>query len=158
MNDTRTLTTDDLANFRLFTSPSELSGTCYFEFCARVFDGQPTCWNDGSLFVADTGFDFFAALFERASSGFDYFAFTHFDRAALDRLIAGFDEFLRHVAASSRHEDLLTAYAGCIRAPESWGGVTHLQLATALTQAGTGIRDFARRARDEHGGMWVLGM
>lgn len=158
MNDSRILTKGDLDGFKLITSPTELSGTCYFEFCAHEFTGQPTCWNAGSLFIADTGFDFFAGLFTRASSTFDYFAFTRFDREALDRLVVGFDEFLEHVAASSRHEQLLAAYDGCARAPTSWSGVSHSQLAVALTVAGGGMREFARQARDEHGAMWVLGM
>lgn len=147
-----------LDDFRLITLPAELSGTCYFEICAGEFAGQPTSWNAGALVISDTGFDFFTGLFAQASSAFDYFGFTRFDREALDRLIAGFDEFLRHVASSTSHEQLLTGFSDSIRAPEFLGGITHPQLAAALTQAGVGIREYARRARDAHGVMWVLGL
>jgi len=143
----------DLKCFDLITDKSRLSGICYFEFYPNDCAANPTCWNDGSLYIADTGFDVFAPAFQRAVPSFDYYSFNRFSAGDLSRLDDELSAFIASLSSASAHSQFLHEY----QLP-SWSGIPLHSLVPVLTQAASGIAAFCRIARERPGALWVLGM
>jgi hypothetical protein len=146
-------TADDLKYLELITDKSRLSGTCYFEFYPSDCAASPTCWNDGSLYIADTGFDLFASAFQRAVPSFDYYSFNRFSADDLSSLGHELSAFIASLSAATVHSQFLREYQ-----LQLWSGVPLQSLVPDLTQAASGIAAFCSSARERHGALWVLGM
>lgn len=147
------LTTDDLNYLELITDKSRLVGTCYFEFYLSDCLANPTCWNGGSLYIADTGFDLIAPAFERAVPTFCYYDFNRFSADELRNVERELSAFMATLKAATSHGQFLSQHQ-----VEHWSGVPIESLVPDLVHAVSGISAFCRNAREQLGVLWVLGM
>jgi hypothetical protein len=146
-------TTADLQYLELISDKSRLVGTCYFEFYPSDCAESPTCWNDGSLYIADTGFDLMTPVFEHAVPSFEYFDFNRFSANELSSLDRELSAFISTIQSATTHSQFLREYQ-----VERWGSVPLQSLTPALIDAASGIASFCRTASQRPGVLWVLGM
>ena len=143
--------------FEVFEDKSRLEGTNYVELHPREIPQQYACWLDGSAFIRDAGFDFFAECFYKTVPGFDYFSFTRVTGphlVALGQEIRLFTSSCREV---SDRRLLFSRYASLF-STNIWDEVPDELLRTSLIKAGGMIEDVRARAELTSGVLWVLGM
>jgi hypothetical protein len=156
-------TAADLKYLELISDRSRLVGTCYFELYPSDWAGTPTsrskgfyyptCWNDGSLYIADTGFDLIAPVFERAVASFDYNDFIRVSADELSNLEKELPAFITTLQSATLHSEFLREHQ-----VERWSSIPLQSFVPALTDMASGIATFCRSARERVGVLWVLGM
>jgi hypothetical protein len=150
-------TTEDLSVFDCSRDRSRLQGTSYFEFHAGERPSDHACWLDGSLFIRDAGFDFFAELFYQTVPGFDYFSFVEVEPQAIGAVVRGLDEFSRRISSSSSREAVFSYYSSLFSA-DIWAEVPASDIAPRLRRACDGIREYCHNALQAHQPLCILGM
>jgi len=148
---------EDLSAFVPLSRPEARDGTSYFEFHPKELPRPHACWLQGSFFVRDSAFDFFAECFHAASEPFDYFSFQRFGEAEIERLIQELGAFLDGIATEPTRELLFSRYAS-IFTPDIWTGVETKDLVPAVRQCGEKMREFIQSNTKESKCLWVLGM
>lgn len=142
----------------LIDAPSLIKGTCYFEFAAGDFAGDPLHRQPGSLFISDDGFTYFHNVFERAHPEYDYYSYTRFGPDQLHGLINELELFLRKVRSAQTMPQLEKCFSPHIASTTICRGPSCSRQVAAISQAGSGILAYTRRALEERQCMWLLGM
>jgi hypothetical protein len=150
-------TLDDLDAFTLLVDKGKLEGTAYFELHPRELQEGLEFWLEGSLFVRDACFDFFARCFERANPFFDYFDFVQFDAAQIGALTSELSAFVETLSLSTSREAVFASY-NPIWGKDIWDDIDTERLRRVVAGAGAGIAEFVRCSTAESGCLWVLGM
>lgn len=116
------------------------------------------CWLEGSMFLRDAAFDFFAECFHSASDSFDYFSFVRFGPLEITRLIEELATFTGSLkCGTSTREELFSRYASLVT-KEIWADVPTKALTSAVVRTGEELGTFVRERTEETKCLWVLGM
>jgi hypothetical protein len=80
----------------IFRDPASLEGTAYIELLPGGY--RDSCWNVGSVFLAEEVFGYFEPIIERHEPRFNHYAFVDVERSAWNAIL---DDFT-HVAQALR--------------------------------------------------------
>jgi len=149
--------TTDLCLLDVFSDKTRLEGTSYVEFHPRDLPAEFACWLDGSLFIRDAGFDFFAECFYKAIPGFDFFSFTKATGPGLVDLGVEIRSFIEACRCGEDRTSLFSRYSSLF-SPDIWDDVPSGLLRASIINAGEVIESFRSRAESESGVLWILGM
>lgn len=136
---------------------SLLSGTCYFEFVPYDLPSPVQCWNEGSLYLADTGFDLFEKCFQSSHREFEYYGFVRFSDEQIGALIREFDSFL-HLLATTPTRTNCFSRLHRPNAGGAWHDIPEPILAKSLYACAKEIRAFLQDHAKPQGCLWVLGL
>jgi hypothetical protein len=148
----------DLGLFTLLRDPTLREGTAYFEFHPAELPEPFACWLEGSIFMRDAAFDFFAECFHSATSGFDYFSFQRFDQGDISRLLLELDTFLSTIESKIPTREVLFAKYASLFTKDIWSELDTSILAPAVAVAGRELRGYIAERTKDSKCLWVLGM
>ena len=148
---------EDLHLLKILRDKKDLEGTAYFEFHPRNLKSEYSSWNEGSIYLADSGFDFFCDCFYRSNREFDYFAFCKYNGEEINRLVSELEEFMRVIQVEPSRSAVFSRYSGLF-GKEMWDEVSEARINEALVLTGSDLVKFFKAAKNESGILWVLGM
>ncbi|MGL4233117.1 MAG: hypothetical protein ACRDAM_19445 [Casimicrobium sp.] len=148
---------EHLSLFEPLADPNSRDGTAYFELHPRELPEPHACWLEGSFFLRDAAFDFFAECFHSADESFDYFSFQRFGERDIDRLLAALQEFLQELESQRTREVAFSRYASLFTV-DIWSDVDTAALAHAVLDCGNKMRGFIASNTRDSKCLWVLGM
>jgi hypothetical protein len=137
--------------------PPEREGSALFELHPAELPYPGACWLEGSLYLQDLGFDFFARCFTAACVPFDYFGSQRLGAAAIARLLTELDAYHAELLGSPTREQVFARYASVYPA-EMWKGFETELLGSTLRSASAELRAFVRDGTRDSRCLWVLGM
>jgi hypothetical protein len=151
------MSTPDLSVLDVISDRSLLKGTNYFELHPNEVDKTNPCWLDGSIFIRDEGFDFFAACFERSVPDFDYFGFTRVVHPHLGGLAADLRTFVYLCKAKPDRKILFSRYSSVLD-DRIWRDAETEQLRGRIIAGGKELERFINAASKRRGVIWIMGM
>jgi hypothetical protein len=132
-------------------------GTAYFEFHPAELPDAHAVWQEGSLFLSDVAFDFYAECFHRANDAFDYFAHQRFDAEDIARLDHELESFVRDLERDPSQATLFSRYVSLF-GEDIWAAIDVPVLAAAVAATANALRGFVREKTRESGCLWIIGM
>jgi hypothetical protein len=154
-------TKEKLTVFQLVLTPADLvrgpAGRQYFELHPGELPYPNACHLEGSLFIRDAAFDFFAGCFHTASESFNYFSFQRFGVDEINCLKIALDLYLKDIKDDTARGQLFSRFAS-VTTPTFWDAVETTALAAAVFHCGQTIRAFIELKTRQSGCLWVLGL
>lgn len=148
---------ESLHLLKVLRDKKELRGTAYFEFHPKNLQSEYSSWNEGSIYLADAGFDYFCECFYKSNREFDYFAFCKYNGDEIASLIVEIDRFLSELKNDSGRKTVFSRFSGLF-GKEMWDNVDEKKISEVLISTGKELIRFFKDAKSESGILWVLGM
>jgi hypothetical protein len=91
-------------SIRLIRDKAELNGTCYFELLPGKYRGR--CWNEESVFLAESVFGFIEPIIARHEPRFDHYAFESVSRETWMRIMDDIEQLAERVRNAKHISEL----------------------------------------------------
>lgn len=150
-------TPQDLQVLKILRDKNALDGTAYFEFHPKILKSEYSVWNDGSIYLAESGFDFFSECFHKSNREFHSSGRCKYNGEEIDLLTSEIEDFMQAIKKQPTRTSLFSGHSGFTERAV-WDHINEACIREALTSTGKGLIKFFKNAKNESGILWVLGM
>lgn len=150
-------TPKDLQVLKILRDKNALDGTAYFEFHPKILKSEDSVWNEGSIYLAESGFDFFSECFHKSNREFQYSGRCKYNEEEIDLLTSEIEEFMQAIKEHSTRASLFSRHSDFTE-KAMWDHIDETRTREALASTGKDLIKFLKKAKNDSGIVWVLGV
>ena len=146
---------DDWWEYYVFTSRDQFNGSVVYELYPGDFEGDIKWWNDGSVYIPEEGFDPFVAVLQAVVPEIDFYGETRIVHPQLVSLLSELTKLRQALADTLTPDDLKRAMSGRYVRVNDRNFIGQKEKIKNMAEA---LQEVVRRANDEGGCLWFLGV